>query len=356
MVKTAKTGEIVERKHTISFVDPKASGDRLHRLNLYDSWLQSTRKTWIEPDLVTYRDYLLINYKGRDGKSLTVTSVRAHLSTVRGRYRELLRQPSTRDYLYGMTPANSSAADKKAFVDEVVQRIESALDPDNAKVRITSRQDVADETHLRLRSTQADTLMQAPDRTTLLGLRDASIISLMLCTGIREAELCALDVKDLYQHLGGESALHIRHGKGSKERLVPYGKLEWVLDIVSMWLSNAGIEDGAVFRGFYRGGQVVRSTRLTVRAINQILDRYPILIDGTLRPVNPHDLRRTYARLMYESGVDLLAIRDNLGHADSRTTLRYIGTMDVNRRQPPTLYTFGDQLKSTSVKSLSEKD
>jgi integrase len=64
------------------------------------------------------------------------------------------------------------------------------------------------------------------------------------------------------------------------------------------------------------------------------------MIDGELRKVNPHDLRRTYARRLYEAGMDLLAIRDNLGHADSRTTLKYIGTMDIDRRKPPTVYTF----------------
>jgi integrase/recombinase XerD len=160
----------------------------------------------------------------------------------------------------------------------------------------------------------------------------------MLCTGVREAELCALDTPDLRRRLSGEPALHVRRGKGSKERLIPYGTLIWVLSMVDGWMQNAGITGGAVFRGFYKTGKRVRTSRLTVRSINKILDRYPVLIDGELKTVNPHDLRRTYARRLYEAGMDLLAIRDNLGHADSRTTLKYIGVMDVEKRKPPAIY------------------
>jgi site-specific recombinase XerD len=72
----------------------------------------------------------------------------------------------------------------------------------------------------------------------------------MLCTGIREAELCALTVEDLRQRLGGSLALHVCQGKGAKERLVPYGALEWVLAIVEAWLRIASVTDGPVFRGF----------------------------------------------------------------------------------------------------------
>jgi site-specific recombinase XerD len=173
-----------------------------------------------------------------------------------------------------------------------------------------------------------------------MGLRDTVVLALMLCTGIREAELCALEVRDLRQRLGGQLALHVRHGKGRKERLIPYGDLDWVLVLIDVWLNKAEITGGPMLRGIYKGGKRVRKTALTVRAINQILDRYPIMIDGQLTAVNPHDLRRTYARQLYEARMDLLAIRDNLGHVDSRTTLEYIGSLDVEQRKPPALYRF----------------
>ncbi|MCA9887748.1 MAG: tyrosine-type recombinase/integrase, partial [Anaerolineae bacterium] len=303
-------------------------------------WLDERHMLWLQPNLAKYRDFLLNEYLGRDGKPLSPNSVKAHLSSIRGRYKALLRDNDTRDRLYNMTPQDASPSDRKALVDEVLKRLSNAIEPQTAPVKVVTRQDVRDDEHLRLTSSQASQLMAMPGTTTLLGLRDTTVIALMLCTGIREAELCALDVPDLRQRLGGALSLHVREGKGSKERLIPYGELEWSLAIADRWMENAGIGKGPVLRGFYKGGKAVRSTRLTVRAINQILERYPIMIDGELRKVHPHDLRRTYARRLYEAGMDLLAIRDNLGHADSRTTLKYIGTMDVDQRKPPTVYNF----------------
>ena len=91
----------------------------------------------------------------------------------------------------------------------------------------------------------------------------------------------------------------------------------------------AGIRDGPVFRGFYRDGQTVRPGRLTVRAVQDVLGAYPIVVDGTLVTVKPHDCRRTYARRLYEAGADVVAIQQNLGHGDLKTTLAYIGALDV---------------------------
>jgi site-specific recombinase XerD len=325
----------------IMLVPDDAIKDDKHRLGLFVNWLDTTNQSWSAPDLAAYRDWLLHTYSGRGGAPLSPTSVRTHLSTIRGRYEAILRGNDLRDKLYQFTQTATSAANKKAFVDEAITRLQNAIHADNAPVEVVTRQDRPDDEHLRLSTAQANALIAAPKVDSLIGLRDTAMIALMLCTGIREAELCALDVHDLRKRLGGELALHIRRGKGAKERLIPYGSLEWVLAILDVWLKAAGIENGAVFRGVYKGEKgSIRSTRLTVRAINQMLERYPIMIDGTLRVVNPHDLRRTYARRLYEGGVDVLAIRDNLGHADSKTTLNYIGTMSVDARKPPAIYRF----------------
>ena len=98
--------------------------------------------------------------------------------------------------------------------------------------------------------------------------------------------------------------------------------------------------EGPVFRGFYRGNRRLRASRLTVRAVQDILDAYPVIVDGRLTRLNPHDLRRTYARRLYEAHVDLLAIQQNLGHSDSKTTLGYIGQLDAESRRPPAVYHF----------------
>lgn len=331
---------IPQTDNTILLIRGTTDKDSQHRLYLFLDWLNRNRGVWYQPNLDTYRDYLLDEYQGRDQQPLSATSVKAHLATLRGHYQALLRDNRVRDALYAMTPDAGSPADRKAYVDEIIKRIESAIAPENSSVKVITRQDTPDEEHLRLSANEASALIAAPGTQTLVGLRDTAIIALMLCTGVREAEVCGLNVPDLRQRLGGALALHVRRGKGCKERLVPYGSLEWVLQIVHRWVENAGIKQGAVFRGFYKGQHTLRATRLTTRSINNILDKYPTLVNGTPRRVKPHDLRRTYARRLYEAGVDLLAIRDNLGHADSRTTLHYIGAMDVEARKPPALYHF----------------
>jgi site-specific recombinase XerD len=95
-----------------------------------------------------------------------------------------------------------------------------------------------------------------------------------------------------------------------------------------------------VFRGFYKGSKRVRATRLTARAVQNIVGSYPLMIDGHLGRVQPHDLRRTYARRLYEAGVDIEAIRQNLGHSDRKTTQGYIGTLGAELRKPPAVYDF----------------
>ena len=282
----------------------------------------------------------LNEYTGRDGKPLSPASVQAHLSTIRGRYGKVIKDNATRERLYSLAPADASAADKKAFVDEVLTRLKNAVDADNAPVTVIKVRDKADDSALRLTTKQANALLKQPGVDTLTGLRDTAIIALMLCTGIREMELCALDLDDLRQRFGDALALRVRKGKGAKARVIPYGELDFCLAIVDAWLTNAGIGIGAVFRGFYRDGKHVRPGRLTVRAINHIMDRYPIMIDGQQRVIHPHDCRRTYARRLYEAGTDILAIQQNLGHADHKTTQGYIGTLDAGARKPPAIYSF----------------
>jgi len=305
------------------------------RLGHFVRWQAGHGRPWYEPDLTAYRDAMLA-----DGRQ--PSTVAACLSTVRARYRAIVKDNETRQALFDAAAMHvgDGPADRKAYVDELLTRIENAIDPHLSPVKQVERQDRPDSDELRLTSEQAGALLAAPGVDTMRGLRDTAIIGLLLCTGVREAELTALDVADLRQRLGGELALHVREGKGCKERLVPYGALSWALAIVDRWLEVAGVQDGAVFRGFYRDGQTVRPGRLTVRAVQDVLGAYPIVVDGEPVAVKPHDCRRTYARRLYEAGVDVVAIQQNLGHSDLKTTLGYIGALNVERRRPPAIYTF----------------
>ena len=107
---------------------------------------------------------------------------------------------------------------------------------------------------------------------------------------------------------------------------------------VDAWLREADIKAGHVFRGIRRGGKTVRPTGIGAWTVNDIMNAYPISIDGALRLVKPHDLRRTYARNAYDFGMDLERIRQNLGHTSLGTTQTYIGELDGRDRHPPNMF------------------
>ena len=69
-----------------------------------------------------------------------------------------------------------------------------------------------------------------------------------------------------------------------------------------------------------------------------MLRRYPIWIDGALKAVTPHDLRRSYARNLFLAGIPVEVIRQNLGHVDVKTTQDYIGVLDGSTRAPVSVY------------------
>lgn len=303
--------------------------DTRSRLGLYADWLSSHSRQWHQPDLTAYMRFLL------DERHLEPATVRAHLSAIRRRYQKLLRD---RDLLYALAPSDLDFVGAKAFVDELHQRIDDAIHPDEAKVKVKKQQDVSDLLHIRMTPQQARQLIEGPGTASLAGMRDTAIIALMLCTGIREAELTGTRVADLEDVLDGERALNVASGKGKKARLVPYGELDWCLSIVYAWMRRAGITDGPAFRRVHRDDRTVGKRALSTRAIQQIIGSYPIVHAGRLVAVRPHDLRRTYARRLYEAGVDPVKIKQNMGHVSLQTTLHYIGEVDGKERRPPEVY------------------
>jgi len=313
-------------------IPSNANKDALSRLARYAAWLEASDRVWYQPDLDSYRDHLL-------GK-LSASSVQAHLSTIRGQYLKLMNQ---RDLFFAALPPEVAALpfhQQKPYVDEMIERLKNALKL--GQVKTVTKQDRADEEHLRLTVNEANTLIRLPGTGTLLGLRNTAIIAMMLATGIREQELCDLRVDDLRHRLDGELALLIREGKGSKQRLVPYGDNHSVLLIVDAWLATAGITDGYIFQGVDQfGGRELSGEPISTRTVQRVLNAYPLVIDGKKRAAKPHDLRRTYARRQYDAGLDVQAIKQNLGHKKVETTLGYIGQLDAKQRRSKGIFDFG---------------
>ncbi len=334
----------LHRENTAVLMPRQPGKDVKSRLGFYIDWLTQAGRQWYQPDLRAYRDYLLrdrarVDKRGRlIPATLSPKTALAHLATIRGRYNELTRSNEVRDRLYELANPEASEAEQRALVDEFFVRLVNDLHPQTAPIKLVKLQDRADSEHLRLKPYQVSALLSAPGLGSLRGLRDTALMTVMVCSGIRAAEAAALQVEDLRQQLGGELSLRVRAGKGAKQRLIPYGPLNWCLLYVDAWLQAAGLRAGAVFRGIRRGGKSVRERGIGTWTVNDIMNSYPISVDGALRVVKPHDLRRTYARNAYDFGMDLERIRQNLGHTSLQTTQTYIGSLDGRERHPPNMF------------------
>lgn len=339
--------------------EPKMSDkNHLSRVRLYVLWLNRTKGHWTQPALAAYADYLCseqrLDEEENPLEKLSPASIKSHLSTIRGRYAQFLRQPEFKAKLRqtaDLAFPQISVAERRALTKNLLEDMEDALNPALVEIRLLKKQDEVDSEHIRLSKQQAESLMAAPDLGTYRGLRDAAVLVFLLCTGLREAELCQLDVRDLRDASDGRRGVRVREGKGAKQRFVPYGAMDFCLSYVDAWLTQAGIRTGAVFRGFrdrhlldenlgtFEPADVLPrlTERLTTRAVQDILKQYPLMIDGELRAIRPHDTRRTYAKLCADMGMELSAIRDNLGHSDSKITQRYIGDADMEKRLAPEL-------------------
>ena len=139
--------------------------------------------------------------------------------------------------------------------------------------------------------------------------RDAAVMELFYSSGLRLAELAALNVADLDLYTESVRVL----GKGRKERVCPVGLP--ALEAVSRYRQEAGVGEGALFLNKAR-------RRIAPRSIWLLLKRY---LRHTSIPValSPHKLRHSFATHLLDAGADLRSVQELLGHASLSTTQIY---------------------------------
>jgi integrase/recombinase XerC len=157
-------------------------------------------------------------------------------------------------------------------------------------------------------------------------LRDRAMLELLYSSGLRVAELVALNLTDIDLAKGTVRVT----GKGDKEREVPVGR--YACEALSSWLTArahpAPPRKGRGIRVYTVAPAtqalfVNRSGRsLSVRCVQQRV-RYWGLRQGLAMPVHPHMLRHSFASHLLESSSDLRAVQELLGHADISTTQIY---------------------------------
>lgn len=166
-----------------------------------------------------------------------------------------------------------------------------------------------------LSEAQVEALLAAPDVDTALGLRDRTMLELMYASGLRVSELVGLKTVHLSLHEGALRAT----GKGSKERLVPFGEEahRWVTRYLAE--ARADILKGQTSDALFvtsRGGPMTR--QMFWKLIKAHAWR-----GGVHVPLSPHTLRHAFATHLLNHGADLRAVQMLLGHADISTTTIY---------------------------------
>jgi integrase/recombinase XerC len=167
-----------------------------------------------------------------------------------------------------------------------------------------------------LTTAQIDALLRAPHEAkaekqapSWMPWRDAAILELFYSSGLRLAELGALDVRDIDPYNETVRVL----GKGSKERIVPVG--EPALEAIQQYRARARVQDGPLFLSKLR-------KRLGPASIWTLVKKYLRLAQIPV-PASPHKLRHSFATHLLDAGADLRSVQSLLGHASLSTTQIY---------------------------------
>jgi integrase/recombinase XerC len=149
--------------------------------------------------------------------------------------------------------------------------------------------------------------------------RDRAILELLYASGLRVSELTALDLADIDRP---QEIIHVRRGKGRKERIVPFGgKARDALD--AFWPHRNAILQKAGSRGDHEAVFLnPAARRLTTRSVGRIVKKYARLANLNWN-LHPHALRHAFATHLLNDGADLRAIQELLGHASLSSTQRY---------------------------------
>ncbi|MBF0358808.1 MAG: tyrosine recombinase XerC [Magnetococcales bacterium] len=149
--------------------------------------------------------------------------------------------------------------------------------------------------------------------------RDRAILELLYGSGLRVSEMCGLNLKDINLQENEARVL----GKGNKERVVPLGRQS--IEAINSYLQSlnraigAGRPDTPLFIGVQHSANRCRLNPRQAQRLIQARRRWL----GLPEKITPHALRHAFATHLLQSGADLRAIQEMLGHASLSTTQKY---------------------------------
>ncbi|MCP3880421.1 MAG: site-specific tyrosine recombinase XerC [Sulfitobacter sp.] len=270
----------------INNYSPATVKGREHYLSVFIVWCDERslkRPNEItKPILERYQRHLYL-YRKKDGEPLSFRSQHSHLVPVRAWFKWLTRQ------------------------NHILYNPASELDLPRLEKRLPK--------HV-LNQAEAETVLNQPDITDPLGIRDRAILETLYSTGMRRMELIGLKLYDIDIDRG---TIMIRQGKGKKDRMIPIGDraLAWIDKYLTEVRSElvSGLDDGVLYL-------TNLSEAFTANRLTQMVRNYVNQAE-TGKSGACHLFRHTMATLMLEHGADIRFIQEMLGHADVSTTQIY---------------------------------
>ena len=207
----------------------------------------------------------------------------------------------------------------RAFLRYCSKRGIPALAADKIELAHTTRKQVT-----FLNDAELERLLNQPDTSKMVGLRDRAIIELLFSSGLRVSELVSLD----RDHINLNRREFMVRGKGQKDRpiFISPEAAHWVAEYLGrrqdntkpLFVRYSGRKEVDLSGNFHR---------LTVRSIQRTIERYARLA-GITKHVSPHTLRHTFATDLLMNGADLRSVQAMLGHSNISTTQIYTHVTD----------------------------
>lgn len=251
-------------------------------LNFFEKWLSANNITEISKAESLTPTQIRGFWAGRRKGGLCSSSMRRGQSALRGLFKYAIR--------HGL--ANKNPVD--LMDSPKVQRpLPKALSQDDVNMLINS-----------------------PDTSNLLGMRDKAILELLYGSGLRVSEVANLTSEDINLEA---QFLTVREGKGGKDRVVPLTPIS--CNAISLYINNRFStkpewrEEKHIFLNHL-------GTPLTTRSIARLVDKYARKL-AMMMNITPHQFRHSFATHLLNNGADIRAVQEMLGHASLSTTQIY---------------------------------
>jgi site-specific recombinase XerD len=253
-------------------------------------WLKGSKKEDLLPHQITADD---------------VWDYRLYLSRFEGQNNQPLKKATQNYYLIAL----------RALLGYFIAKDIESLPADKIQL---SKAATAEKTVKFLTLEQIEKLLASADKKTPEGIRDRAILEALFSTGLRIAELVALN-REQFINIKDKKDLELGIiGKGRHPRTVYFS--ERALNWIKQYLETRQDKDKALFIHYRARNDA--DARLTPRSIERIVKKYALL-SGIPFFTTPHTLRHSYATDLLSQGVDIRTIQEFLGHRNIVTTQIY---------------------------------